>query len=70
MADTACSVGENRAHVAHTAWTVPGAGSTFGSEDGQLKMGYSLPEEMFLIIFRNIKNIYCTCTFQRGLMNT
>jgi len=45
VVDTACSVSENRAQVAHTARTVPGAGSTFESKDGQLKMGYCIPEK-------------------------
>jgi len=49
VADTACSVSENRTHVAHTARTMPGATSTFGSEDGQLKMVYSLPEKKYFL---------------------
>jgi hypothetical protein len=39
VADTECSVSENRLHAAHTARAVSGAGSTFGSQEGQLKMG-------------------------------
>jgi hypothetical protein len=45
VADTARSVSENRAHAVHTAWIVSGAGGTFGSQDGRLKMGYSLPKK-------------------------
>jgi len=48
VADTACSVSENRANGAHTARAVSGAGSTFGSQGGQLKIGYNLPKKGFL----------------------